>query len=344
MSTKPPSPFHALMGKAMLLPLARGGRRGLSTLIYHRVLSEPDPLFPGELDRAGFARQIALIKSCCNVLPLLDAVHHLRAGTLPPRAACITFDDGYADNADVALPVLQHYGVPATFFVASGFLDGGCMWNDAIIDLVRQARGAVIDARPLGLDVHPVATIAERRAAIAALIGRLKYLPMAERQAQVARLAAIAGGAPAPDLMMTSDQVRQLRAAGMQIGAHTVNHPILARLPSAQARAEIADGKRALEDITGATVKLFAYPNGKPGEDYLAEHVTMARELGFDGAVSTAWGASRDTPDLFQMPRFTPWDRAPSRFMLRLARNLTATAATAASAPAGVAASAGGAP
>jgi len=329
MSDRPPYRFHALLGKAILLPLARGGRRGLSTLLYHRVLAEPDPLLPGEPDRDGFARQIALIKACCNILPLLDAVRHLRTGTLPPRAACITFDDGYADNAEIALPVLRHYGVPATFFIASGFLDGGCMWNDALIDLVRQARGPVIDGRALALDVYPVATPDERRAAVAALIGRLKYLPMDERKAQVAGLAAIAGAAPAPRLMMTSDQVRQLQAAGMQVGAHTVNHPILARLPAAQARTEIAESKRALEDITGAAVPLFAYPNGKPGEDYLAEHALMVRALGFEGAVSTAWGASEGVPDLFQLPRFTPWDRAPSRFLMRLARNLSVPAARA---------------
>lgn len=321
--------LDALVGRSLLSPLARGGRRGLSTLIYHRVLEHQDPLFPGELDRAGFARQIALLKSCCNVLPLREAIGHLRDGTLPPRAACITFDDGYADNAEMALPVLRHYGVPATFFVASGFLDGGCMWNDRVIDMVRRVPGALIDADALGLGRHPVATLEERRGAIAALIGRLKYLPMEERQHQVERLAAVVGVAAPPSPMMRADQVRQLHAAGMDIGAHTVHHPILARLPARQARAEIADGRRALEDIVKAPVPLFAYPNGKPGDDYLAEHVAMVRELGFEGAVSTAWGAGAQPPDLFQLPRFTPWDRGSARFMLRLARNLARPAGSA---------------
>jgi hypothetical protein len=68
-------------------------------------------------------------------------------------------------------------------------------------------------------------------------------------------------------------------------------------------------------------VRLFAYPNGSPRRDYHAEHAALARELGFDAAVSAAWGAARAGDDLYQIPRFTPWDRADWRFGLRLAHN-----------------------
>jgi len=307
--------------------LSPGGAHGLSILIYHRVLPQPDPLFPGEVDRVEFDKQLALLKSRFTVLPLLDAVRLARAGRLPPRAACITFDDGYADNAEVALPLLQQHGLHATFFIATGFLNGGRMWNDSVIETVRLAPSGVLDARHLGLGSHPVNTLDERRAAIGALIGQLKYLPIAERQEQVDKLAVLAGGPLPTRLMMNDEQVRQLHRAGMGIGGHTVNHPILARLPAEEARAEIAAGKAALEQMIGAQVPLFAYPNGKPGTDYQAEHVAMVRELGFEAAVSTAWGASH-APDFFQLPRFTPWDRSPRRFTLRLARNLRLAAQT----------------
>ena len=74
------------------------------------------------------------------LMPLATAVRRLRDRSLPGRAACITFDGGYADNAQVALPILQRHAAPATFFVASGFLDGGYSWTDAVIELVREAR------------------------------------------------------------------------------------------------------------------------------------------------------------------------------------------------------------
>lgn len=302
--------------------LSPGGHGGLSILIYHRVLTQPDPLFPGEVDQVEFDRQLALLKSMFNIIPLVDAVHHLRAGTLPPRAACITFDDGYADNAEVALPILQGHQLPATFFIATGFLDGGRMWNDTVIELVRRTPHASLDARPLGLGQHRTGSLGERSKAIGALIGQLKYLDLEQRLAQVERLAALADCTLPNDLMMRSEQVRELRRGGMDIGAHTVRHPILATLTLEEARAEIGDGKRVLQDIIGERVPLFAYPNGKPGTDYRAEHVAIVREMGFECAVSTAWGAQRGNVDLFQLPRFSPWDRDCLRYTLRMAKNL----------------------
>ncbi len=324
----PPAPGAAgasssLLGKALLRVLSPGGQRGLSILIYHRVLPETDPLFPVEVDRIEFDRQLGLLKSMFTILPLSEAARRLRAGTLPPRAACITFDDGYADNAEIALPLLQHHGLHATFFVATGFLDGGRMWNDTVIELVRRAPAPELDAETLGLGRHPLGSITERRAAVKALIGKLKYLEPGVRLEQVNRLAALAGCVLPDDLMMCSEQVRRLHRAGMEIGAHTVNHPILASSAPEVARAEIANGKQALESIIGERVRLFAYPNGKPGTDYRAEHVAMVRELGFDAAVSTAWGGAGAAPDLFQLPRFSPWDRDRLRYTLRMAKNLT---------------------
>lgn len=315
-----------ILGKALIRVLSPGDTRGLSILIYHRVLAQKDPLFPGEVDSADFDNHLRILKSMFTVLPLPDAMAHARAGTLPPRAACITFDDGYADNEHVALPILKRYGLSATFFVATGFLNGGRMWNDTVIELVRRNPDGVLEASVLGLGSHRLGTLDERRAAITVLIGQLKYLPLDERLAQVNRLVDLVGIALPDDLMMTSDQVRALHRAGMDIGGHTVNHPILAAVPAATARQEIADGKRALEAMTGAPVRVFAYPNGKPGADYRAEHVAMVQELGFEGAVSTSWGASRSNREVFQLPRFSPWDQTPARFALRMAKNLLAPA------------------
>ena len=319
----------ASVSRPLLRALSPGGSGPLSIVIYHRVAAAADPLFPGEVDQQRFDRDIGFLKSHFEILPLAAAVERIRSGTLPPRAACITFDDGYADNAEVALPVLQRHGVHATFFIATGFLNGGRMWNDSVIELVRAAPGPVLDAGAIGLGTHAIASLEQRRAAIAALIGQLKYLSLEERLARVGALSEMMALALPNDLMMTTAQVQRLHRAGMGIGGHTVNHPILATLAPHRARTEIAEGKAALEEMIGDQVRLFAYPNGKPGEDYLPEHVAMVRELGFEGAVSTAWGASRGGTDVYQLPRFTPWDRGRLRFVLRLARNLTVASARA---------------
>jgi len=90
---------------------------------------------------------------------------------------------------------------------------------------------------------------------------------------------------------------------------------------------EIRASKRRLEEITGKPVTLFAYPNGKPSRDYRREHVGMAREMGFEAAVTTAWGVAHAASDPYQLPRFTPWDRTPGRFVLRLFHNTFRTRA-----------------
>jgi peptidoglycan/xylan/chitin deacetylase (PgdA/CDA1 family) len=116
--------------------------------------------------------------------------------------------------------------------------------------------------------------------------------------------------------------LRSLVDAGLEIGAHTVNHPILASVSAAEAWREISESKRDLEQTLGRAVTLFAYPNGKPGKDYAVEHVRMVREAGYVAAVSTAHGAASPQSDTLQLPRFTPWTRQHPKFDLLMLRNL----------------------
>ena len=299
-------------------PAGVGAR--LSVLIFHRVLPAPDPIFPNEMHARRFDKTCGWLKSWFNVLPLDAAVAHLKAGTLPARPACITFDDGYADNHDVAMPILQHHGLPATFFIATGFLDGGRMWNDTVIESVRQTRSSMLDLGELGC--FAVEAPEDKAAAIAAIIRQIKYMPVDKRLAAAHRIAEVAAVMSPTNLMMTSAQVKAMRQADMQIGAHTQSHPILARLNDEQARAEIKDSKDFLENLLGDRIGLFAYPNGKPREDYTPASVEVARSLGFDAAVSTQWGAVCMGDDPFQIKRFTPWDQTHLRFGARLLTNL----------------------
>jgi peptidoglycan/xylan/chitin deacetylase (PgdA/CDA1 family) len=303
--------------------MSPGGSRGrLSILIFHRVLREPDPLAPYEPDAAGFEARMRWVRGWFNVLPLVRAIDMLDGGTLPPRALSITFDDGYADNEELAAPILERLGMTATFFVSTGYIGGGTMWNDRIIEAVRACKSAVLDASAIGMGRFELATPAHRRDAIGAVLKGIKHLDRERRDAAVAAMVAAAGERADVPLMMQPEQVRRLRARGMDIGAHTVTHPILARLDEDDARHEIASSKSDLEHLLGERIELFAYPNGVPDDDYLAEHVAMVRECGFKAAVSTSWGAASACTDRFQLPRFTPWDHTRLRYGARLLRNL----------------------
>ena len=313
-----PGPWRWLRALAGAMP---GDRSRLSILIYHRVLPGADALNNWDPTAAEFEGQIRALSSFFTPLPLGEAVERLRKGTLPAHAACVSFDDGYRDNVDVALPLLRRYGVPATFFIATGYLNGGRMWNDTVIESIRGCGPSDLDLTPLGLGIVPLSTTEQRRKAIGQILSGLKHLPGGERESKVAGIEAIAATTLPRDLMMRDEDVRALRAAGMEIGAHTATHPILTRLASADARREIDQSREHLNAILGEPVSLFAYPNGKPGQDYAAEHVRMVRDAGFSAAVSTAWGVASTNSDLFQLPRFTPWDRRPARFALRLLLN-----------------------
>jgi peptidoglycan/xylan/chitin deacetylase (PgdA/CDA1 family) len=293
----------------------------LSILIYHRTLASPDLLLQEEIDAATFELHVALLAAEFNVLPLGEACARLIRGGLPARAACITFDDGYADNERLALPILKRFGLRATFFVATGFSDGGFMFNDGVIVTVRCAPAGMHDLSRLGLGRYSLDDSASRRAAIDALLAQIKYRPVVERGELVEQLAAVMCSKLPRNLMMRPAQIKRLHDEGMEIGGHTVNHPILAVLDAEEARAEIVGGKGRLEEITGARVTLFAYPNGKPGRDYGPRDVELVKEAGFTAAVSTLSGVANRGSDVFQLPRFGPWDRNPIRLGARLLLN-----------------------
>ncbi len=304
---------------AKLLPLLLNtrGKQRLSILIYHRVVPEHDPMRPYEPTVEVFDWQMRLLREFFNPLPLLEAIDRLQADELPDRAVCVTFDDGYADNASCALPILRRHSIPATMFVSTGFLNGGRMWNDSVIEALRLAGGDSLDLGEIGLGRFELVDFESRMNAAESIIGAIKHRDPRDRLALVGEIEQRVDGLPG-DLMMTDEQVKSLAGGGMTIGAHTVNHPILASVADDTAREEIRESKNYLESLVQDEVQLFAYPNGRPGLDYSAGHPGMVRDLGFSAAVSTHWGVGIPESDRYQLPRFTPWDRQPARFAVRL--------------------------
>lgn len=303
-------------------PLVFGAYRQqrLSILIYHRVIPERDPMRPDEPTIEEFDTQMRILREYFSPLPLVEAVERLHAGTLPAGAVCVTFDDGYADNETCAMPVLRKYGLPATVFVSTGFLNGGRMWNDTVIEVLRSCEEEVLDLQDIDLGCYPLGTIAQRQLAVDNILREIKHHEPGKRLALVHEIEKHGAGLP-NNLMMTDAQLRSLARHGVAIGAHTVNHPILSSVAGETARSEIEVGRHYLQDLLQQEIEVFAYPNGRPNLDYGIEHRDLVSELGFKAAVSTHWGVSTCQSDVYQLPRFTPWDRHPLKFAIRLLAN-----------------------
>lgn len=300
-----------------------GSRQKLQVFIFHRIPPRHDELLPGEPSAEQFDWMVSFISRNYTVMTFGEATARLRSGTLPPASACITFDDGYLDNATVAYPILKKYGVPATFFIATSFSDGGRMWNDNIIEAVRHAKQDKLDLERFGLGTHPTGTSAERKQTIQNILQSLKYRPHSERQTTAAEIAEASNLSDHPELMMSRQDIRMLAGGGMEIGAHTHTHPILYSLPDAEAEHEIVHGKAALEALLDQAVISFAYPNGNTRTDMRQTHLGMIEKAGFQAAATTDWGVATIDTNPYLIPRFTPWDRTPSRFALRCALSLT---------------------
>jgi len=290
---------------------------------YHHVLEREDPLLPGAPSAERFERQLRRIRKYCNPLSLTEAVERLIAGNLPPRAAAVTFDDGYVDNLEIAAPLLRKYDIPAIVFVAVDALERGIMWNDIILEAVRLAPDK-IDASAVGLGTLNIDE-SNRLGVLHTLIANVQYRPTKERMELSESLYAGVTNKSLKRQMLRPDQLNELRGAGLDIGAHTLSHPILKTLDDAEALAEIEGSRSWIGDITGKPPSLFAYPKGKRGDDYDARHIEMVRSLGFLAAVSANWGCASRNSSLFELPRFKPWEDTDFGFSSRLCKAVAQT-------------------
>lgn len=297
------SAISAVAGVAGSLAARVAGSERLLILTYHRVLSEHDPLIPHEPWRSVFTQQMKLLRRHFNPLPLEEAFERMGKGSLPSRAVCVTFDDGYTDNYLNALPILEETGVPATCFVATDYLDGGCMFNDVVIEAVRRVKTPTIDVSWLGLGKLPCDSNERRRDTTGRILDAIKYEEPAVRRQHAERLARESGGGAPADLMMSAEQASEMAARGVAFGAHTRTHPILARISQEESRNEIRGSRERLEKLLGRPVRMFAYPNGRSGRDFLDRDVEEVRAAGFTCAVTTDWGCAKPNTDPLRLPR-----------------------------------------
>lgn len=294
----------------------------LSVFLFHKVPLQQDALVPSEIDLLSFERLLDQVMSQFRVLPLEDAIACLSQGRLPRRAACITFDDGYADWMVGAAPALLRRQLHATFFITTGQFDGMPLWHERIHAVVRAAPGQTLDLGIPSLPPQSTATLQDRQRLVVRLENELKYLTLGRREDLLQRLEALTGVNALAVPAMTSDALRQLHNQGFGIGAHTARHPILDYCNAAEVEQEIGGVRETLQGIVGGDISGFAYPNGRPYADFSRLHVQAVRRAGYRYAVTTHWGVANPQTSPYQIPRFTPWAKREWHALYQMARNL----------------------
>jgi peptidoglycan/xylan/chitin deacetylase (PgdA/CDA1 family) len=324
---------------ARLAHRIRSSRPRPLILAYHRVAAPDIDPWGLAVSPQHFDEQLDVLCRSRRPLPLSAFVKRLEADTLPSNAIAITFDDGYVDNLHQARPALAARGVPATLFLATGFLGQQReYWWDEL------ARAILLRTGPLDCDIGSERepwrlVLAERtaadeswrawedprtdhEAAYLAVWRRLRVMPASDRD-QAMRALRRAAALPPPDtraLPMTAEDLSHLVADGLfDVGGHTVTHPVLPGLSAAHCHHEVHEGKLGCERLLNRRVAGFAYPHGA----HDAEVRAIVKQCGFEWACSTEGRpVSRVNGDLYALPRLCVPDYGGSELeaVLRAAR------------------------
>ncbi len=293
-------------------------------LAYHSIAdrgADPHSLC---VSAAHFQQHLeALATDKISVLPLDVFVERLRARKRLRNAVVITFDDGYADNLHQAQPSLQRHGMPATLFVVTGYLGQSELWWDELERIVFccPEPPATLSIEIGGKEIHWQAAGDADRARYRlhqALYAPLRSLAEGARRSCLDQLQRWSGAPPRPAgtrTVMNADDLRLWAGAGLDVGAHSVSHPVMAQLPPEDQLQELQGSKTVVGDLLGRPVTSFAYPYGS----YSLETCSLAKQAGFGWACSLGNDAVWSNSDIFHLPRMLvgDWDGETFARLLR---------------------------
>ena len=291
-------------------------RHSLRILMYHRFD-----------DRASLERQCAHIRRYYTAIGLDQVAQaSARGKSLPAKALAVTVDDGYRDFFEIGFPVFREFGIPATVFVVTRFLDGGhWLWGDRVKYAFQHTplERTRLELPDGGVLTHELPDPPARERAATEVKERAKLMCQRDFSAFVDSVAPALGveipGSPEGEFQaMSWDQVRQAAAGGMEIGAHTVSHPILSSLGSLGEMAEeIAGSKRRIESQLDRPAPHFCYPSGLMRD--IGPAAAAVRDAGFATAVTTERGVNRAGADLFLLRRIGVESSYPPAYFERCA-------------------------
>jgi peptidoglycan/xylan/chitin deacetylase (PgdA/CDA1 family) len=292
----------ALVQSRLLSIASRLARAGVVVLNYHSIQDHPDAsrdIFVSGIVHSTslFERQMALLASRYNPIDMEDVWRFLNGHTkLPRRPVAITFDDGFADNCEIAAPILNRFGIRALFNVTVGFIESPtppwfCRLRRAFAQTKVTTWRDSTDGRNWNL-----AEPTERRGAFLATSIVCAKDPADERENILSSLEKQLGLDPLPPEacpMMTWQQLRSLRDSGHLIGSHTLSHPNVAYVDEQRQWEEISQSKFQLESKLGSKVDFFSYPNPILRPNFNDRTMELTQKAGYKLAVVSLRGIVR---------------------------------------------------
>lgn len=290
-------------------------RRRAVVLMYHRVLPAAADTFSEHsivVSPHTFSRQMAFLRRHFRPLSLSALANLLADRQRPPSMSCVvTFDDGWQDNFDYALPLLRQHDVPATIFVATSFIGTDrCFWQEVLTRRIVAAvncggeAAACVEQR-LGPTLD-ASNASELRLSVRAAVTKMKARPAEEVRGfsnaldQALARAGVDVSSLGADRFMSWEQVRKLTLEpGIDVGAHGCSHAPLTSLQPDCASQELRDSRSHIESVTGRHVPAIAYPNG----DFDDAVVAGARQAGYSLGFTTRRGLVNGQEDPLKLRR-----------------------------------------
>ena len=287
-------------------------------LTYHSILPPGTDLFPIPHHLAGevFGAQMQYLKDeGFNCVSLRKLNQYIETRSLPSRTVAITFDDGFYNNYSVAFPILKKFQIPATIFIAAGFLGGKKLaWPERLALILRLSHQPALQLADLRLTLG---SPEKNKAAYTAVArhfsgvtpeGIESALVDLMAQAQLSQEDLYGSELYQALRFMTWDDVRVMAESGLiDFGSHTINHRRLIFLDDRQAAEEIAHSRQLISDHVGDCVA-FAYPHGRRDKDFTESHAAMAREAGYRIVVTADAGVVTADSNALDLKRFNILD------------------------------------
>lgn len=278
-------------------------------LPFHMIADEPNGFFP-EMSTCQFEKQIVSIVRNYNIVSIDEIIEKVKKKEPIRRCVAITFDDGFKDNYKIAYPILRKYHVPATIFLTTGCIENmTAPWFIKVRYMFMKTDRTDIKSFNDKQIIFPMRTKQEKFAASEKVMAHLKNCTDDQRLHLLDRLGMELEFNDFKDLneiMLDWEEIKTMSENGISFGAHTVNHPVLTRMPLDMVEEEILKSKQTIEDRLVRPVTGFAYPFGKEPQ-YSPKLFKILQELKFKFAVTTKIGANSYHTEMFALNRSGPW-------------------------------------